>query len=124
MAETPEAAFERHRSVLTGLAHRLLSGMWDAEDVVREAYPRWTRAALRPVVGRSHMIPFLPGQLARHTVDHVRPTEANGLPALRPAVGGHEQTTFLDVRDGRIHGVFAVLNPDKLTRLSEPGTDP
>lgn len=36
--------FERHRPVLLGLAYRLLGSMWDAEDVVQEAYLRWTRA--------------------------------------------------------------------------------
>lgn len=77
-----------------------------------------TRAALRPVLGRDKVIRFLLGLLERYRVDHVRLTEANGQPALRSTVGGNEQVMLLDVRDGRIHGVFAVLNPDKLTRLT------
>ncbi len=40
----PTAPFEQHRSLLLGLAYRLLGSMWDAEDVVQEAYVRWTRA--------------------------------------------------------------------------------
>ena len=36
--------FEEHRPVLLGLAYRLLGSMWDAEDVVQDAYLRWMRA--------------------------------------------------------------------------------
>ncbi|MCX5383992.1 RNA polymerase sigma-70 factor [Streptomyces sp. NBC_00083] len=35
--------FEAHRPVLTGLAYRLLGSLWDAEDVVQDAYLRWSR---------------------------------------------------------------------------------
>ncbi|WP_184967362.1 RNA polymerase sigma-70 factor [Nonomuraea endophytica] len=34
-------AFEEHRPMLLGLAYRLLGSMWDAEDVVQEAWIRW-----------------------------------------------------------------------------------
>lgn len=34
--------FEEHRSFLLGLAYRLLGSVWDAEDVVQEAYLRWS----------------------------------------------------------------------------------
>jgi RNA polymerase sigma-70 factor (ECF subfamily) len=36
--------FEAHRPVLLGLAYRLLGSMWDAEDVVQDAFLRWSRA--------------------------------------------------------------------------------
>lgn len=36
--------FEEHRPVLLGMAYRLLGSMWDAEDVVQDAYVRWTGA--------------------------------------------------------------------------------
>ncbi|MER0444150.1 RNA polymerase sigma-70 factor [Streptomyces sp. Edi4] len=35
--------FETHRPVLLGLAYRLLGSLWDAEDVVQDAYLRWSR---------------------------------------------------------------------------------
>ena len=35
--------FERHRSLLLGVAYRMLGSMWDAEDVVQDAYTRWAR---------------------------------------------------------------------------------
>ncbi|MER7506293.1 RNA polymerase sigma-70 factor [Nonomuraea pusilla] len=36
--------FEEYRPVLLGLAYRLLGSMWDAEDVVQEAWLRWEGA--------------------------------------------------------------------------------
>lgn len=33
--------FEEHRPTLLGLAYRLLGSMWDAEDVVQDAWLRW-----------------------------------------------------------------------------------
>jgi RNA polymerase sigma-70 factor (ECF subfamily) len=55
-----ETVFERHRPALLGLAYRLLGSVWDAEDVVQEAYLRWigaenvreSRAFLITVVSR------------------------------------------------------------------------
>jgi RNA polymerase sigma-70 factor (ECF subfamily) len=35
-------------------------------------------------------------------------------------MGGSEQFVVLDVRDGLVCAIFAVLNPDKLTRV-RPG---
>ena len=35
--------FEQLRPVLLGLAYRLLGSMWDAEDIVQDAYLRWLR---------------------------------------------------------------------------------
>jgi RNA polymerase sigma-70 factor (ECF subfamily) len=42
--DTATEQFEQHRPVLLGLAYRLLGSMWDAEDVVQDAFLRWTRA--------------------------------------------------------------------------------
>ncbi|WP_336211336.1 RNA polymerase sigma-70 factor [Nonomuraea sp. LPB2021202275-12-8] len=38
------ADFEEYRPMLLGLAYRLLGSMWDAEDVVQEAWLRWSGA--------------------------------------------------------------------------------
>ncbi|MFD4255350.1 RNA polymerase sigma-70 factor [Amycolatopsis thermoflava] len=75
------------------------------------------RAALRPVTGRDNVVAFVTGLLARYPLDEVRIAESNGQPAVWTRLGGQEQLVTLDVRDGRIHAVFAVLNPDKLTRV-------
>ncbi|WP_223167633.1 RNA polymerase sigma-70 factor [Nonomuraea sp. SYSU D8015] len=37
----PAVDFEDYRPMLLGLAYRLLGSMWDAEDVVQEAWLRW-----------------------------------------------------------------------------------
>ncbi|MEV8475994.1 RNA polymerase sigma-70 factor [Streptomyces sp. NPDC051173] len=37
-------AFEEHRGILTGVAYRMLGRVADAEDVVQEAWLRWSRA--------------------------------------------------------------------------------
>ncbi|MFC4115934.1 RNA polymerase sigma-70 factor [Nonomuraea zeae] len=37
----PAVDFEEFRPMLLGLAYRLLGSMWDAEDVVQEAWLRW-----------------------------------------------------------------------------------
>ncbi|HUK71832.1 MAG TPA: RNA polymerase sigma-70 factor [Streptosporangiaceae bacterium] len=44
-AGTPEAmVFEEHRMVLFGVAYRMLGSVTDAEDVVQDAWLRWTAA--------------------------------------------------------------------------------
>ncbi|MFE7464967.1 RNA polymerase sigma factor SigJ [Streptomyces sp. NPDC057499] len=43
-ADTATDVFENHRSVLTGVAYRMLGRIADAEDVVQEAWLRWSAA--------------------------------------------------------------------------------
>jgi RNA polymerase sigma-70 factor (ECF subfamily) len=119
--EDHELLFRRFLDAAGGGDLAALTALFSQDVVAWNDGGGKTRAALRPVIGRSRVISFLLGLLDRYTVDHVRLTEANGQPALRLAVDGHEQITLLDVRDGLIHAVYAVLNPDKLTRLAEPG---
>ncbi|MDI9884938.1 RNA polymerase sigma-70 factor [Streptomyces sp. HNM0645] len=42
--DTATDVFETHRSVLTGVAYRMLGRFTDAEDVVQEAWLRWSAA--------------------------------------------------------------------------------
>ncbi|MEC4020787.1 RNA polymerase sigma-70 factor [Streptomyces sp. H27-D2] len=42
--DTATAVFEAHRPVLTGVAYRMLGRVADAEDVVQEAWLRWSGA--------------------------------------------------------------------------------
>lgn len=42
--DTVTDPFEEHRSLLTGVAYRMLGSVADAEDVVQEAWLRWTGA--------------------------------------------------------------------------------
>ena len=107
---------------LAGLT-RLLS-----EDVVA-----WTdgggrvRAALRPVSGRDKVVAFVAGLVSRYAIAEVRVVSANGEPALLLTINGQEQLMAVGVRDGFIHVVFAVLNPEKLAHLrtvTRPVTGP
>ncbi|MGW4798458.1 RNA polymerase sigma-70 factor [Nonomuraea sp. NPDC004297] len=75
------------------------------------------RAALRPILGRGKVVSFLSGLLSRFGYTDGRLVEANGLPALATRVGEHWQLVLIDVRDGRISEIYAVLNPDKLARV-------
>lgn len=80
------------------------------------------RAALRPISGRGKVLAFLAGLVAQYPIDGPRIVDVNGEPALVVSVAGGTQYVALDIRDGRIHEIMAVLNPDKLTRLV--GTKP
>ncbi|MET9952704.1 RNA polymerase sigma factor SigJ [Streptomyces sp. NPDC006339] len=42
MPSDPTAVFEEHRPLLTGVAYRMLGRVADAEDVVQEAWLRWS----------------------------------------------------------------------------------
>jgi RNA polymerase sigma-70 factor (ECF subfamily) len=42
--DDPTEEFERFRPMLLGLAYRMLGSMWDAEDVVQDAFVRWVGA--------------------------------------------------------------------------------
>ncbi|MFF1482144.1 RNA polymerase sigma factor SigJ [Streptomyces sp. NPDC058301] len=75
------------------------------------------RAALRPVIGRAKVLAFITGLLNRSPVGATRVVDANGAPALFTSLDDHSQLTSLDVRDGRVHGIYVVLNPDKLGHI-------
>ncbi|MFD9790005.1 RNA polymerase sigma-70 factor [Streptomyces sp. NPDC059070] len=75
------------------------------------------RAARRPVVGRAKVLAFLTGLLNRYVLGEVRVVDANGGPALYTSMDDRTQITSLDVRDGRIHAIYAVLNPEKLDHV-------
>lgn len=52
----PDAVFEEHRPALARLAYRMLGSLADADDVLQEAYLRWTRVGRAPVVSpRSYL---------------------------------------------------------------------
>ncbi|WP_030676355.1 RNA polymerase sigma factor SigJ [Streptomyces cellulosae] len=72
------------------------------------------RAVLWPVEGRHQVIPFVASLVTRYPLGTPRRVDVNGRPAAALAVDGVEQVVTIDVRDGRIGGIYAVLNPDKL----------
>ncbi|MFE3452793.1 RNA polymerase sigma-70 factor [Nonomuraea sp. NPDC059194] len=86
-----------------------------SEDVVA-----WTdgggrvRAALNPVHGRDRVLAFLSGLARKYTFGEARVVDVNGAPALSFMAEGRVQVACLDFRDGLVHGIYVMLNPDKL----------
>ena len=76
------------------------------------------RAARRPILGRENVIGFVLGLLSRYGLGPVSFVEINGQVGVETAMGDVGSVFALDVRDGRIASIFAVLNPDKLTRVA------
>ncbi|MEJ7803278.1 MAG: RNA polymerase sigma-70 factor [Candidatus Limnocylindria bacterium] len=81
------------------------------------------RAATKAIVGRDRVLAFIRGLLSRYPLRDVRIVQANGQAAARLSFDGNPQFLAIDVDDGRIQGLYAVLNPDKLMRFSEPSSD-
>lgn len=80
-------------------------------------------AALRPIHGASSVARFV-AQRARGGADRggsVRLTRINGQPGFIVYVSGQPQAALiLGIREGRIHDIYAIANPDKLHALSQP----
>ncbi|MFJ6015701.1 RNA polymerase sigma factor SigJ [Streptomyces sp. NPDC092952] len=68
-ADTTTDVFESHRPVLTGVAYRMLGRIADAEDVVQEAWLRWSSAPREDV---REPRAFLVRVVTRLAVDRLR----------------------------------------------------
>ena len=68
MMESDGTAFEAHRSVLAGLAYRMLGSLAEAEDVVQDAYLRWARADASTI---THPRAYLARVLTRLCLDRM-----------------------------------------------------
>ncbi|MGW2115601.1 RNA polymerase sigma-70 factor [Streptomyces zhihengii] len=77
-------------------------------------------AALRPVVGAGKVARLLTGGLGRNTVPlALVPTMVNGGPALAIHLDGVlDGVLAAHVEAGRITGLYAVRNPEKLSRIA------
>ncbi|MEU8803994.1 RNA polymerase sigma factor SigJ [Spirillospora sp. NPDC048819] len=80
-----------------------------------------TRAALYPVEGPARVAAFIAGLASRYGLGATEIVEANGGPAVWTRIDGHGQLAVFDIRDGLIHAIYGVLNPDKLSRVRPPG---
>jgi RNA polymerase sigma-70 factor (ECF subfamily) len=67
------ATFESHRPHLMGVAYRMLGTVTDAEDVVQEAWLRWSKVDRSPVVNSEAFLTTIVGRLA---LDHLRHAKA------------------------------------------------
>lgn len=92
-----------------------------AEDVVawNDGGGR-TRAALHPIQGRDRVAAFIAGLGSRYGLGAASIVEANGAPAVWTHIDGQEQLAMFDIRNGRIHTIYAVLNRDKLAHVHRP----
>jgi RNA polymerase sigma-70 factor, ECF subfamily len=90
-----------------------------ADDVVAYADGGGrARAAIRPVRGKANVLKYLRGLLRRFPFEReVGMVDANGLPAARVSFGVQSELLVIDVRAHHVHGVYGVLNPDKLSYL-------
>ncbi|MFD7434293.1 RNA polymerase sigma-70 factor [Streptomyces sp. NPDC059861] len=116
--ETREALDAFRRAVETGDLQSLLDIL--APDVVLMGDGGGVKQAiLRPVVGADKVARLMIGGLSRVPGPaRLRPTEVNGRPALFLQLDG-ELDTVVAVRidDGLITGLYAVRNPEKLSRM-------
>lgn len=72
-ADTATDVFESHRPVLTGVAYRMLGRIADAEDVVQEAWLRWSSAPREDV---REPRAFLVTIITRLAIDRLRQVQS------------------------------------------------
>ncbi|MCM2415474.1 RNA polymerase sigma factor SigJ [Streptomyces sp. RKAG290] len=80
-ADTATDVFEAHRPVLTGVAYRMLGRIADAEDVVQEAWLRWSSATRDDVRGPRA---FLIRIVTRLAVDRLRRLQSHRVAYVGP----------------------------------------
>lgn len=107
-----EAAGGGDLAALTELLHEEVVSWSDGGGRVR--------AALRPIHGRRKVVAFLAGLSSRYPYGEAVLGEANGHPVLWTQVGSTSQLVAIDVHEGRIRGLYSLLNPDKLQRVRPP----
>ena len=122
-AETRDALDAFRRAVETGDLRSLLAVL--AEDVVLVGDGGGIRQAIpRPVAGADKVARLLAGGWRRVAgAASMAPAQVNGYPALLVRLDG-ELDTVVAVRldDGLITGLYAVRNPEKLSRMSRETT--
>jgi RNA polymerase sigma-70 factor, ECF subfamily len=117
---------EDHTRLLSGFLHAARDGdLAGLTQLLADDVTSWTdgggavRQALRPITGARKVAAFWVGLFHRYDTSAARIVEVNGGVGLQLTIGRQGQILLLSIRDGRIHDVFSVLNPAKLTR-----TDP
>ncbi len=118
---------EKHAQLLNGFTRAIVDGDVDgvvallARDAVlwADGGGRVPGAATRPVRGAPAVARFLVGVRRRLGTGEIVVRVVNGCPALVAFVGGVvRRVVSIDVRDGRIAGVYVVANPEKLAPLA------
>ncbi|MDH6492004.1 RNA polymerase sigma-70 factor [Streptomyces sp. SAI-127] len=91
--DTETDVFEEHRPVLMGVAYRMLGRVTDAEDVVQEAWLRWS-AADRSEVREPRA--YLVRVTTRLAIDRLRQVKARGETYVGPWLPEPYETDFGD----------------------------
>ena len=131
----PRARFEVDPAEADRLLHRFIEATRAGDvdglvGVLAEDITLWADgggkvpgAALRPIHGAEAVARFV-AQRARGGKERggsVRLTRINGQPGFIVDVKGSPQAALiLGIRDGRIHAIYAIANPEKLHALSQP----
>ena len=114
LAET----FEEHRPALLGLAYRLLGSMWDAEDVVQDAYVRWSRVDQDEV--RSPRA-FLVTVVSRLALDQLRSARVTREAYVGPWLPEPVQTDVLGpLESAELRDTVSYATLHLMERLSPP----
>lgn len=122
-----------HARLLETFVRAVTSGDVDAvvallaEDAVlwADGGGRVRAAALRPLRGALRVARFVVGVAAKEPRDEIVMTTrmVNTFPASVASIHGVTQRVIcIDVRDGRIAGVYVIANPDKLKGMRQPRT--
>ncbi|HEX4252189.1 MAG TPA: RNA polymerase sigma-70 factor [Pseudonocardia sp.] len=114
-ADTRDALRAFQRAVETGDLQGLLDTL--APDVVLMGDGGGiAQAALTPIVGADRVARLLTSKVAAEAVP--QPAQVNGYPALIFRRDGEIDTVMaVRIDDGRITGLYAVRNPEKLSRM-------
>ncbi|MEU1374500.1 RNA polymerase sigma factor SigJ [Streptomyces triculaminicus] len=122
--QRPRPTAEEHERLLTRFLEAAAGGdLATLTGLLSEDVTVWAdgggkaRAALRPIIGRDKVVAFVAGLAGRYGLGTVRPVSVNGEPAFHLSSGGTDRILTGEIRDGQIHSLFTILNPDKLTRV-------
>ncbi|MBT2458978.1 hypothetical protein J7E98_30680 [Streptomyces sp. ISL-86] len=116
-------AFHEHRGRLQAVAYRVLGRAGDAEDVVQEAWLRWSRVdaeqgGAEQVAQTFAIFARKTARLAEQEQPSVRLAEINGGPAIVASVAGTPTSVLvLHLVDGAVETIHLMANPEKMTGL-------
>ncbi|MER6570001.1 RNA polymerase sigma-70 factor [Streptomyces sp. NPDC001093] len=104
-AETATDVFEEHRPLLMGVAYRMLGRVADAEDVVQDAWLRWSRADHAEIrEPRAYLVRIT----TRLAIDRLRQVRTRGEAYVGPWLPEPYLTEFADTApDAAEHAVLA-----------------
>jgi len=118
------ASNEAHMRLLTAFLQAAQDGdLTRLSRMFTEDVTSWTdgggvvRQARRPILGPHKVASFWVGLFHRYAVGPTTVVDVNGHVGVRMEIGSQQQLLTLDLRDGRIHQIFSVLNPAKLSRI-------